>query len=387
MTTLLHRHFVALSIGTAFLFVLTSLFAWTGHRAAWTSATLQQATSNISSIALMKMIGFEVPAFTSTIDSAEEKVNTTLTSFLFQLATGIYPGDLRSLLGRELPGLLTYDDARILVKGQNLELSDLYFESSAPHDVAAGEAPVGEEAEEEEEIPPTPTPKPTGEETTKRQVYIYHSHNRESWANVTSTRGIEHPTKNITLVGKQFAEELNERGVKSSVNTEDIYQKLLDRKRTYAFSYAESLRAVRTAMKQNKNLHYFFDLHRDADKPREKTTVKIKGKTYASILFVIGTANKNYEQNQKFASDLHKLLEKKYPGLSLGVIAKARDRGNNGEYNQSISPGSLLIEIGGTNNTLQECYLTVDALADVFSEYYMQAERASAEQKKNAEKR
>jgi stage II sporulation protein P len=62
--------------------------------------------------------------------------------------------------------------------------------------------------------------------------------------------------------------------------------------------------------------------------------------------------------------------------LSRGVTGKG-NKGSNGEYNQSISAGSLLIEVGGTGNTIEECYNSAAALADVFADYYWQAQRAS----------
>ncbi len=172
-----------------------------------------------------------------------------------------------------------------------------------------------------------------------------------------------------------MAEELKDRGIGTEVNTDDFYQKLLDKGLNYSLSYAESLKAVKAATERNRELHYFFDLHRDTA-GREETTAVIKGKSYARILFVIGKRNKNHEKNEQYAKELHALMEKKYPELSRGIIEKGA-RSDHGEYNQSVSPGSLLVEIGGTENTLQECYNTAEALADVFAEYYWQAERVS----------
>ena len=83
------------------------------------------------------------------------------------------------------------------------------------------------------------------------------------------------------------------------------------------------------------------------------------------MLFVIGTANPNHLANKKLAEELHARLEVSYPGLSRGIILKGSNQGN-GVYNQSISEGALLLEFGGTNNTLEECYNTAEAFADVF---------------------
>ena len=64
------------------------------------------------------------------------------------------------------------------------------------------------------------------------------------------------------------------------------------------------------------------------------------------------------------------MFEKKYPGISRGVYKKQRDKFNNGIYNQDLAEKGLVIEIGGVDNNLEELNRTVDALADVISEYY-----------------
>jgi stage II sporulation protein P len=48
----------------------------------------------------------------------------------------------------------------------------------------------------------------------------------------------------------------------------------------------------------------------------------------------------------------------------------------NGEYNQSVAPDSVLIEIGGVDNTLKECYRTADVLAKIIAELYWENEEA-----------
>jgi stage II sporulation protein P len=381
MATLIQRQFVALSIITAFLFIVTSVMAMHGNRVMIASSAVQQAAARVSSLALLTWMGQEIPTLTQTVQASTERGVNSISGFLFQVATGIQPGDLRSLLGRELPGMLTADDARFVVAGKDSTLADLYVEYPAyPHQVNdaaqsgnTGETTANDAQPKPEENKAAPQPNPTT--GGRKIVYVYSTHNRESWYSETKPVGtsVDHPKRNISLVSKRLAEALNERGIGTEYNEEDIYQKLLDKKLDYALSYAESLRAVKAATQRNRELYYFFDLHRDTA-PRSKTTVTINGKTYARVLMIIGKRNKNYEKNEQFATELHHLMEKMYPGLSRGVMEKGA-KTDHGEYNQSISPGSLLMEIGGTSNTLQESLNTAEALADVFAEYYWQAEK------------
>ncbi len=209
-------------------------------------------------------------------------------------------------------------------------------------------------------------------------VYIYHTHNRESWKNVArSTSGGAYDDReiNITLVGKHMAEVLSKKDIPAIAENADIATRLNEQKLSYSQSYAESGKVVSNAVNTYASLSYFFDIHRDANVPRSKTTVAINKKSYARVMFVIGTANPNYKENKKFADALNAILNKKYPGMSRGVLLKSSHQGN-GEYNQSVSPGSLLMEFGGVNNTLEENLNTSEAFADVFAEYLKQQKTA-----------
>ncbi|WP_409178242.1 stage II sporulation protein P [Brevibacillus fortis] len=380
MATLIQRQFVVLSFITAFLFVMTGVLSLGGNRIAISSSAIQQAASHVSSLAILGWMGQEIPVLSETVQAQADDRTNSVTGFLFRLATNIQPGDLRSLLGRELPGMVTTEDARFVVQGKGASLADFYLEYPAhPRQVADNSQvvpivePKPDNTKKSGETKPAPVPNSITD--GKKIVYVYNSHNRESWFSETKPVGtsVDHPTRNISLISKHLSEALNDRGIGSDVSTDDIYQQLLNKKMHYSFSYAESLQVVKSATEKNKELYYFFDLHRDTA-PRERTTVTIKGKTYGRILFVIGKRNKSYEKNEAFATELHELMEKMYPELSRGVMEKGA-KTDHGEYNQSLSPGSLLIEIGGTENSVQESMNTAEALADVFAAYYQQAEK------------
>ncbi|AZS13754.1 stage II sporulation protein P [Paenibacillus lutimineralis] len=206
----------------------------------------------------------------------------------------------------------------------------------------------------------------------ENQVFIYSSHNRESWRSVArNVKGssVDDRDINIAMVGRYLGDVLQEKGVPTFVNNIDIARRLEEQRLSYSKSYEESRRAINTALKTNPSLTYFLDIHRDSDVPKQTTTTSINGESYARILFVIGTNHSNHAKNKQFADELNELLKQNYPGISRGVLLKSAKQGN-GEYNQSVSTGSLLIEIGGANNTFQESQRAAEALADVFAQYY-----------------
>jgi len=212
---------------------------------------------------------------------------------------------------------------------------------------------------------------PTKGENYSPILYIYHTHNRESWKNVARNKNgssVDDKDINITLVGKQLGQLLEKKGISTLVEEEDFTDRLQKEKLAYSQAYSVSRRAIDSARKDNPSLAYFFDIHRDSDVPRNITTVTIDGKTYARVLFVIGTGHPRYKENKELAEAMSKLLNEKYPGISRGVLTKSASQGN-GQYNQNVSTGSLLLEVGGVNNNLQESLHSSEALADVFAQY------------------
>ena len=54
--------------------------------------------------------------------------------------------------------------------------------------------------------------------------------------------------------------------------------------------------------------------------------------------------------------------------LNRGILQKQGPKVN-GVYNEDFSNRTILIEVGGENNTIDEVYNTVDVLSEVISEY------------------
>lgn len=206
----------------------------------------------------------------------------------------------------------------------------------------------------------------------KEVVYIYHSHSRESFLPylIDTIRPEEayHSVANITLVGKMLGRAMDQRGVGTKVETVDIVQLLNSRNLDYSSSYNVSRELMQLSQNENKDLEYFLDIHRDSLR-KENTTTEINRTKYANLLFVVGTGHAEFEKNLQFANKLHTLLEKKYPTLSKGILKKSSSQGN-GIYNQDLAPNSLIIEIGGVDNTVEELHRSTEALAEVLSDYY-----------------
>ncbi len=210
----------------------------------------------------------------------------------------------------------------------------------------------------------------------KEVVYIYHTHSRESFLpylkDTLKPEEAYHETANITLVGELLGRALERRGIGTEVDSSDIVKILALRELDYGSSYAISRKLAKSALEENKDLELFLDVHRDS-MSKDSTTIKLNGKNHARLLFVVGTGHDSYEKNLNFAEELDKKLATHSPGLSKGVIQKDRSSGN-GIYNQNLSPNSIIIEIGGVDNTVEELHRSTELLADVISNYYWHRE-------------
>lgn len=208
------------------------------------------------------------------------------------------------------------------------------------------------------------------------KVFVYHSHPRESWVpelNASSAAEAEDPQTNVTLVGKRLSDKLEQTGIGAIHSATDYPTEVEGYNWNYSYKY--SLQTVKEAFEQHRDIAFLFDIHRDAA-PRDVTTATIGGVDYAKVYFIVGKKNAHWEQNEAFARRIHDKLEKEYPGLSRGIWDKGS--GGHAEYNQSVSPNSILIEVGGPYNTLEESYRTADALAKAIADVYRESVKVDA---------
>ncbi|MFC7060690.1 stage II sporulation protein P [Halobacillus seohaensis] len=333
------------------------------------SSTIQNFTTQIEGSSFLYLFEMENRLFANAHPDGLKLPGLSAVSF--QLLTSVKPHDLRTLLGREIPGLSAYN-SEIVIAGEGTNYTNLPFESQPPLDVVLEDR----DAVDTEDTPSPPQER-EGRDITEDSVFIYHTHNRESYFPhlPEGTKDAYHDEVNITKVGDRLGEALRKHGIGANVDHTDITTSALEKELDY---YDVSRGVVQEAMASNDRIKYIFDLHRD-NVPRDITTKEIDGKTYARTIFVVGAKHPDYEKNLKIATDLHKMLEEKYPGLSRGVLTK-QGTGVDGKYNQDLLGNALLIEFGGVHNHLDEVYLTADVIAEVFSDYYWQAEEVSSEE-------
>lgn len=210
-------------------------------------------------------------------------------------------------------------------------------------------------------------PNPVDEESPV--IYIYNSHQLENYN--SSNLDIYGITPNVLMASYLLKEKINSKGISTIVEDVNLSEFLSLNNWDYSNSYKAS--RIFALDKKNKysSLEYFIDIHRDSVS-KKVTTATIDGKSYARILFVVGLEHENYESNLKTAEEINALFNKHYPGLSRGIYKK-EGKGVDGIYNQDISSKSILIELGGVDNNIDEVLNTTEAISNILY-YYIKGE-------------
>lgn len=378
-------HLVKMAL--AFVFFLIGVFAISGAMTSLrpeyrlSSESVNQAAINLNGQVLYRLMGWENHQFLQHLP--KDWPQPKLSALMVKLSTNISFDDPRSLLGRELPGFSLFD-GRILVAGEGTNYTNMPMESSPPVEVLTAEQEATlKNMEELAEVPQNNADAPPLSTGDRKAVYIYFTHTRESYLpyleGVTDPNKAYHSQVNVTKVGDQLKEGLERRGIGTTVDKTDVMASLNKKGLSFGRAYQESRPVVEAAMTGDRNLQYFIDIHRDGYR-KDKTTIQLNGQSYAKLAFVIGGENANYEKNLALARELHNLLDLRFgKGLSRGIVEK-KGASTNGKFNQDLSQNALLIEFGGVDNTFEELNRSADALAEVLSEVYWQAEKVNATQ-------
>ena len=108
------------------------------------------------------------------------------------------------------------------------------------------------------------------------------------------------------------------------------------------------------------------DIHRDSvtDKngKQVRLTADINGKKSAQLMLVVGTdanglKHPDWPDNMALAVKLHAQLEKSVPGICRPISFRKQ------RFNQDLSPGALIVEVGAAGNSRQEALLAAEQLA------------------------
>ena len=190
------------------------------------------------------------------------------------------------------------------------------------------------------------------------QVLIYHTHTTESFEpyerdfyDGSFASKTTDMTKNIVSVGDIICKQLDKAGIAY------VHDTLVHDYPSYNEAYASSRKTVQEILKQYPSIKICLDIHRDgiqrADGTRIAPVTQIGDRKDAQIMIISGCDDgtmgiPNYLQNFRLASRLQSQIESDWKGLTRPVLFDYR------HYNQDLTTGSLLIEVGSHGNSIEQ---------------------------------
>lgn len=198
----------------------------------------------------------------------------------------------------------------------------------------------------------------TIEKNGEPQILIMHTHTTESYepyerdfydSSFNSRTTDKH--MNMAVVGDAIAEQLEAAGITV------IHDTTMHDYPSYNGSYDRSRETVQAILDEYPSIKIVLDIHRDAieraDGERIAPVAEINGKNAAQIMIISGCDDgtmgmPNYMKNFRFSCMLQQQLESDYDGLTRPILFDYR------KYNQDLTTGSILIEVGGHANSIDQ---------------------------------
>lgn len=200
------------------------------------------------------------------------------------------------------------------------------------------------------------------------QILIVHTHGSEAYSQSDGDRYEESDayrttdcTHNMVRVGEEMATVFRAHGL--SV----IHDTTLFDYPAYNGSYDRSRAAVERWLAEYPSLQIVLDVHRDAmisgDGRVYKVVTQEAGRQMAQVMLVVGSDDSGqphprWKDNLALAVALQRGLVRGYASLARPIVLRSS------RFNQQLSPGSLLVEVGGHGNTLTEAVEAARLWAD-----------------------
>ena len=195
---------------------------------------------------------------------------------------------------------------------------------------------------------------PAFEITLDPLVLIVHTHGSEAYIDSEGAddglrcRDI---TQNVVQVGDALCRVLNEAGI-PAVHDETMYDVP-----SYTASYNMAAAGIAGDLEKWPSVQIVLDVHRDAyvypDGHLLRTAQDLAGGRAARVMFLVGTdagtlEHPTWRRHLAFAMALQVQTEALEPGLMRPINLRKQ------RFNEHLSPGSLLVEVGASGDTLEE---------------------------------
>lgn len=208
----------------------------------------------------------------------------------------------------------------------------------------------------------------TATKDSQPQVLIYHTHTTEGYMSseeeyytTTDEPRTTDETKNIVAVGKVVKQRLESAGF--SV----IHDTTIHDYPGFSGSYSRSAETVKANLEKYPSIKVVIDIHRDSitsGNDKVAPVVEVNGREAAQVMLVMGsetgtiTNHPDWRHNLRLALKLQYMFESTYPKFARTMLLRST------KYNQNLSKGAFLIEIGSEANTLEQALYSAELVGD-----------------------
>lgn len=201
-------------------------------------------------------------------------------------------------------------------------------------------------------------------------VLIVHSHATESYENTEDYQASSQYRTydlayNVVSVGDRLVQVLQQQGIQV------VHDRTLHDAPSYSDAYANARKSIADYLEQYPSIVLVLDIHRDAvedyDGEQMRFAVDAGEQSVAQLMMVVGTdagglSHPRWPENMSLAVKLHAQLEKLVPGICRPISFRSQ------RFNQDLSPGALIVEVGATGNTRQEALLAAEYLGQAIGQ-------------------
>jgi len=206
----------------------------------------------------------------------------------------------------------------------------------------------------------------------RSRVLIYHTHTWEAFEMTqtaqytpTQTWRTKEDAHNMIRVGEELARLLDEKGF------DVTHDRTAFEPPNLSSAYTRSLAMLKDRQSAGEVYDYYLDVHRDAysgDWNGDNCVTGEDGTRRAYVMMLVGKGTgttgagfderPDWPKNLALAQAITDAMNMIEPGISRNVKTKT------GRFNQHISTGALLIEVGNNKNTLEEALSACPVIAE-----------------------
>lgn len=190
------------------------------------------------------------------------------------------------------------------------------------------------------------------------QILIMHTHTTEAYTmdgtdiyTESDTARTTDEAYNMLRIGDEIQRVFEEMGLRV------VHDRTLYDYPKYSGAYDRSREGVQAWLEQYPSIQVVLDVHRDAlvgnDGTVYKPVTEVDGEPTAQVMFVIGTDDQGQEHpywrgNLALAMRIQQRMNEQWPTLARPIALRSA------RFNQQLTRGSLLVEVGSHGSTLQE---------------------------------